>query len=164
MGWKRLTTDRSTPAGYPEAQEMIVCALQVAAGFLILIVPALSLVFVWRPGIFSPGRRPTISVAVMPFRVAAGDPALDFVTAGLSEGLSFRLSQLKGLRLPSSAEVEQIANTGSAYMKSAGNWVLIAPYRALFTECGLQHLQIHATVDGPGEPAGIDEPSVRGRH
>src|SRR5579862_8609393 len=66
-------------------------AIGVSAGALVLTMP----IFLWQHGMIPAGPTSVASVAVMPFRVVSGDPALDFLTQGLSEGLSFRLSQLK---------------------------------------------------------------------
>jgi tetratricopeptide (TPR) repeat protein/class 3 adenylate cyclase len=88
-------------------------ALVVLAAALVLIVSTLSFLLNWRHGRL-PAFRAVTRVAVMPFRVSVSDPTLDFVTEGLSEGLSFRLSQLEGLRLASKAEIKQIANARSA--------------------------------------------------
>jgi tetratricopeptide (TPR) repeat protein/TolB-like protein len=120
-------------------------AWMVAAGALVLIFAALALFMTRGRGILSPAGGSIVRVAVMPFRVAAGDPALDFVTRGLSEGLSFRLSQLKGLRLASNADVGQLAPAASA--EEVGRQLGVDHAIQGSVEGSLQQMKIAVTVE-----------------
>jgi non-specific serine/threonine protein kinase len=129
----------------PQPRKRTKFTLLAVWGAPVLIVLALWLAYTMRHRVRPPARGTMIRVAVMPFRVAAGDPALEFVTEGLSEGLSFRLSQLEGLRLPSNDEVEQIATTGS--VQDIGQQLGVD--RAILGSVAgsLQHMQITASIE-----------------
>ena len=56
--------------------------------------------------------KPFDSVAVLPFVNATGDPSLDYLVEGLSDGLRRDLTRLKGLTVASSAAVQRSGGSG----------------------------------------------------
>jgi serine/threonine protein kinase/tetratricopeptide (TPR) repeat protein len=83
----------------------------IAPGLALFLLLIIGLVF--RGKIFAPGVKPkpsgpTISLAILPFRNASGDPSLDWLGASLAEWLSTDVGQSSYLRTVSSDRLHQI--------------------------------------------------------
>ena len=81
----------------------------IAPALALLLLLILGLVF--RGRIFAPVTKPAqpaISLAILPFRNASGDPKLDWLGASLSEMLSTEVGQSSHLRMVSSDRLHQI--------------------------------------------------------
>ncbi len=81
-----------------------------AAAVLLLAVTA----FIFRAQLFAPGAKsspaaaPVVSLAVVPFRNASGDPSLDWIGGSLAEMLTTDVGQSSQLRLVSSDRMHQL--------------------------------------------------------
>ena len=83
----------------------------MAAG--LIAVPLIVLAIVFRVKIFAPPVKPTssapaVSLAIIPFRNASGDPKLDWIGSSLAEMLSTDVGQSASLRTVSSERLHQI--------------------------------------------------------
>jgi serine/threonine protein kinase/Tfp pilus assembly protein PilF len=81
----------------------------IAPGLALLLL--LIVGFVFRGKIFGPGTKPAqpaISLAILPFRNASGDPKLDWLGTSLAEMLSTDVGQSSHLRMVSSDRLHQI--------------------------------------------------------
>ena len=81
----------------------------IAPGLALIMLLTIGLVF--RGKIFAPGSKPAqpaISLAILPFRNASGDPKLDWLGTSLAEMLSTDVGQSSHLRMVSSDRLHQI--------------------------------------------------------
>jgi len=81
----------------------------IAPGLALLLL--LIIGFVFRGKIFGPGTKPAqpaISLAILPFRNASGDPKLDWLGSSLAEMLSTDVGQSSHLRMVSSDRLHQV--------------------------------------------------------
>src|SRR5208337_3159020 len=81
----------------------------IAPGLALILLLTIGLVF--RGKIFAPGSKPAqpaISLAILPFRNASGDPKLDWLGTSLAEMLSTEVGQSSHLRMVSSDRLHQI--------------------------------------------------------
>jgi serine/threonine protein kinase/Tfp pilus assembly protein PilF len=81
----------------------------IAPALALLLLLTLALVF--RGKIFGPGSKPAepaVSLAILPFRNASGDPQLDWLGASLAEMLSTDVGQSSHLRMVSSDRLQQV--------------------------------------------------------
>jgi len=62
---------------------------------VVLIVLALALF--WPSTVTAPTEKAIDSIAVLPFENRSGDPELEYVSDGITQGVTSRLSQLSGL-------------------------------------------------------------------
>jgi serine/threonine protein kinase/tetratricopeptide (TPR) repeat protein len=83
----------------------------IAPGLALFLLLIIGMVFrgkIFAPGVKAKPSGPTLSLAILPFRNASGDPSLDWLGASLAEWLSTDVGQSSYLRTVSSARLHQI--------------------------------------------------------
>ena len=92
VGSEESEVSAEVPAATPVQRSYLWPA--VAGGVMVLVILALALF--WPSTVTAPAE-PIDSIAVLPFENRSGDPELEYVSDGITQGVTSRLSQLSGL-------------------------------------------------------------------